>query len=234
LVVRQKLGTAVTIALVSSGLAVAGSCARGNADAKKRITPEYDKQTGKLRLLKYDSKGTGKIDTWSYMDGTRVVRIEIDQDGDGKIDRWEYYDANQKLEKVGFSRAKDGKEDAWSYAGPDGSVVRIDVSTRRDGRVTRVEHYDHDKLVSAEEDTDGDGRMDRWETYEGDRLASVAFDTSHRGTPDRRLVYGANSGVIVEVDPTGDGHFIPENQQSADRSPRSAGRGQQAAPRKPE
>ena len=52
------------------------------------------------------------------MDGARVVRIEIDKDEDGKIDRWEYYGPDQKLEKVGFSRANDGKEDAWSYSDP--------------------------------------------------------------------------------------------------------------------
>jgi len=47
-------------------------CGRESA-AQKRITPEYDPQTGKLRLLKYDSDGDGKIDTVSYMDGARVV-----------------------------------------------------------------------------------------------------------------------------------------------------------------
>ena len=113
------------------------------------IEPVYDKLTGKLQLLKYDSNGDGKVDTWSYMDGTRVLRIEIDKDEDGKLDRWEYYDADQKLEKTGTSRANDGKEDAWMYAGPDGAIVRIDVSTKRDGKVTRTEHYEKDALVRA-------------------------------------------------------------------------------------
>ena len=76
------------------------------------MTPEYDPLTGKLRLLKYDSDGNGKVDTVSYMDGSRVVRIEIDKDEDGKVDRWEYYGPDQTLEKVGISRAGDGKEDA--------------------------------------------------------------------------------------------------------------------------
>jgi hypothetical protein len=189
------------------------SCAgsRSNASAQS-VSPEYDKNTGKLRLLKYDANGNGKIDTWSYMDGARVVRIEIDQDEDGKIDRWEYYDVNQHLEKVGFSRANDGVEDAWSFAGPDGSIARIDVSTRRDGKVTRVEHYEHDRLVSAEEDSDGDGAMDKWETYDGDRLASVAFDTAHHGRPDRRLLYAADGSVRVEVDPDGRGRWTPAAQ----------------------
>ena len=158
--------------------------------------------------MKYDSDGNGKVDTWSYMDGARVVRIEIDKNEDGKLDRWEYYDANQKLEKIGTSRAQDGKEDSWSYLAADGSIERIDVSPKRDGKNSRVEHYQQGVLISAEEDSDGDGRMDKWETYAGDRLASIAFDTTHRGTPDRRLIYGAGGSARLEVDPKGTGEFV--------------------------
>ena len=203
---QLHFGSAVFLSLALISVA----CDRRSEDAKKSITPEYDKATGKLALLKYDSNGDGKVDTWSYMDGARIVRIELDRDDDGKIDRWEYYSADQKLEKIGSSRARDGKEDAWSYLGPDGTVTRIDVSLRRNGRVTRVEHYQRDVLVAAEEDGDEDGKMDKWETYDGDRLASVAFDTQHRGTPDRRLIYGANGTARLEVDEKGDGRFQPQ------------------------
>jgi len=203
-------------------LAVATTaCQWRDPEAAKKIEPVYDKKTGKLQLLKYDSNGNGVIDTWSYMDGARVVRIEIDKDEDGKIDRWEYYGPDQKIEKVGFSRAKDGKEDAWSYAGPDGSIVRIDVSTRRDGKVNRTEHYTNDVIVSAEEDSDGDGQIDKWETYEGDRLATVAFDTMHRGKPDRRMVYGPSGTAHLEVDRAGDGHFVAAGDAKPAKRPRN-------------
>src|ERR1700722_7992697 len=97
--------TAVSSAVLALTLVLAACGDRGG----NRIEPVYDKQTGELQLLKYDSDGDGKVDTWSYMDGTRVLRIEIDKDEDGKIDRWEYYGADQKLEKIGTSRANDGK-----------------------------------------------------------------------------------------------------------------------------
>jgi len=84
------------------------SCDRAGSEARKRISPEYDQATGKLKLLKYDSNGDGTVDTWSYMDGARVVRIEIDKDQDGKIDRWEYYDANQKLDDMQEQARKAG------------------------------------------------------------------------------------------------------------------------------
>jgi hypothetical protein len=190
---------------------------REAGDARRRIQPVYDRETGRLTLLKYDANGDGTPDTFSYMDGTRVVRIEIDQDQDGKIDRWEYYGPDRRLEKVGFSRAHDGTVDAWSYANPDGTIARVEVSLRRDGRVDRIEYYEHNAMVRAEEDTDHDGRIDKWEQYEGTRLASVAFDTMHRGAPDRRLVYAADGDVRVEVDPSGEGHFVADAAASRPR-----------------
>lgn len=199
------------------GMLTLASC--GSPKPANRIEPVYSKENGRLQLLKYDADGNGKIDTWSYMDAARILRIDVDRDEDGKIDRWEYYGPDQKIEKIGFSRLSDGKEDAWSFGGPDGTIVRIDVSTRRDGKITRVEHYEKDALVRAEEDTGEDGRMDKWETFEDGRLTSVAFDTVHRGTPDRRIVYGPNGAARVEIDPAGTGRFVPARDA---RTPRAA------------
>jgi hypothetical protein len=179
------------------------------ADARKPFNPVYDKKTGKLTMLTFDSKKDGKIDTWSYMDGTRIVRIEIDRDGDGKVDRWEYYGADQNVEKIGLSRLNDGKVDAWAYPAPDGSVGKMEISTKRDGKVTRIEYYEAGVLTRAEEDTQGTGHIDKWETYRDGAIAMVAFDELHRGTPNRRLVYMSNGQVRVEVDPRGTGHFVP-------------------------
>jgi antitoxin component YwqK of YwqJK toxin-antitoxin module len=164
------------LAVLTVPLVVVLACAGADQPARARIAPEYDKKTGKLQLLKYDSNGNGKVDTWSYMDGGRIVRIEIDTNEDGRIDRWEYYGADQKLEKVA-------------------------LATNGDGKATRTEWYAKDVLVRAEEDTDEDGRTDKWETYENGHLSSVAFDTLHRGVPDRRLVYDADGSVRVEVTP---------------------------------
>ena len=178
-------------------LSAATGC-RATDDARPLANATFSKESGKLSQLAFDSNHDGKLDTWSYMDGTHALRIEMDKDGDGKVDRWEYYGANNTLEKVGFSRANDGRVDAWAYAGADGKLSRIEVSTARDGKVTRTEYYEHDTLVRAEEDSQSTGRIDKWETYANGALASVAFDTLHRGRPDRRIVYGPNGSVHVE------------------------------------
>jgi hypothetical protein len=198
-------------------VAVAQCLGAGCARAREqKLVPVYDPVTGKLQLLKYDSKGRGQFDTFRYMDGARLTRVEIDRDGDGKIDRWEHYGPDQKLEKVGFSLRNDGKEDGWAWVGPDGATTRVESSPRRDGKMSRIEYFEHGVLVRAEEDSDGDGRIDKWETYDGRRLAIVAFDTLHRGRPDRRIVYDADASVRIEVDPRGDGHFVPASAPTAD------------------
>jgi hypothetical protein len=199
---------AVILATIVAVALSACSTKPNPADSKSPFNPVYDKATGKLTMLKFDSKKDGKIDTWSYMDGTRIVRIEIDRDGDGKVDRWEYYGADQKVEKIGLSRANDGQVDAWAYPAPDGNVAKLEISANRDGKVTRTEYYDGGTIARVEEDTKGTGRIDKWETYRNGSLSMVAFDDKQRGAPTRRLVYMTDGSVHAEVDPKGDGNFV--------------------------
>ena len=133
------------------------------------IQATYD-NAGLLRMLTYDSNSNGKPDTWSYMEGPRIVRIEIDADEDGAIDRWEYYDSDQKLVKVGTAR-------------------------KRDGKIARTEFYEGGVLARAEEDTDGNVNVDKWEIYANGVVASVAFDTDGAGHPTRRIQYDPAPGV---------------------------------------
>ncbi len=163
-----------------------------------RVEPEYDRATGRLQLLKYDGNGDGRIDTWSYMDGARVVRIELDPDQNDVIDRWEYYGAGKQLEKVGTSRAGDNTPDSWAFYDHGGALMKVETSSHRNGVVDRIEYYEAGARVRAEEDTNSDGRIDKWEAYEGTRLTSVALDTRQRGTPDRRLIYASDGTVRLE------------------------------------
>jgi hypothetical protein len=164
-----------------------------------RIEATYDRATGRLELLKYDADGDGEVDTWSYMDGAQIVRIEIDTNDDAVLDRWEYYRPDGQLEKVGSSRRQNGNPDSWAYYGNGGSIARLELAIQASGTVDRIEHYENGLIVRAEEDTTGDGTIDKWEVYDGPRLASVAFDTTERGYPDHRLVYGADGSARPEA-----------------------------------
>ena len=178
----------------------AGGCgwfSSGDAD-RPAVKAVYNKTSGRLELLTYDTNKDNKTDIWNYMDATRLVRAEIDKDFDGVIDRWEYFTPDGALEKVGFSRANDGRVDAWAFKGSDGQVARIEVSTRRNGSVSRWEYYEKDVLVRADEDANADGKVDKWEEHRAGSLTSVAMDTNGDGKADRRLVYGRD-GVTVET-----------------------------------
>jgi hypothetical protein len=177
---------------------VAAGCGGPGINAG-RIEPTYDDSTGRLKLLKYDANADGKVDTWSYMDGAQIVRIEIDTDNDGLLDRWEYYEPDGAIEKVGSSRRQDGSPDSWAYYAQDGSIARLELASPDSDKVDRIEHYEKGVIVRAEADTTGDGRIDKWEVYDGARLASVAFDTTQTGSPDRRLVYRADGSVQSEA-----------------------------------
>ena len=102
---------------------------------------KYDPQTGRLKRLDIDHNRDGRIETFSYWDGPRVLRIEIDADSDDRIDRWEHYDDTNKLVRVGSSSRDDGVEDTWTYPDTAGQLARVESDTNRDGVVDKRETY---------------------------------------------------------------------------------------------
>ena len=186
-----------------ASIALASGCSQAGSDGQvsDRLRPEYDQQ-GKLSRLSYDRDGNGKVDTWGYMNGSRVVRIEVDEDGDGAVDRWEYYAA------AGAARgAETSTGGETALAGVESSartLERIERAMRHDGKVSRKEFFEAGRLSRTEEDTDGDGRPDKWETYRSGSLAMMELDTDGHGQPTRRLIYRADGSVEgVEVESAG-------------------------------
>jgi hypothetical protein len=178
---------------------VVAACGHSADAPGAAIEPVYSRDTGELMLLRHDANRNGVAELESHMRGARIVRIDVDLDEDGCVDRWEHYGADQRLHKVGFSRAHNCREDAWSTADASGAVVRVEIAAHGTDRVTRTEYYEHAALVRAEEDSDADGTTDRWETYERGRLARLAFDTSHAGVATDVLTYHADGSVEVEA-----------------------------------
>jgi len=138
------------------------------------VKAEYHPTTGRLNRLEVDTNKNGRIDAWTYMDGTRIDRIEIDKDENGSIDRWEHYTDN-KLSRVGTSTRGDGVEDEWAFQGAGGYLERIET------------------------DTDRDGRVDKWQDYAPPHapggapvLRAVSMDPDSSGKPTRRLLYRAD------------------------------------------
>jgi hypothetical protein len=189
--------------------ALAAACSSPEREREKAgIRPTYDKTTGKLTELTYDSNHNGRVDTWTEMDGARPLRTRIDRNEDGKLDRWEYYDPGGQLQKVGFSRKDDGKADAWAFSAADGKIERIEISSAGDEKkIDRWEHYDASGLVRAEDDGNADGVADKWETYKAGALKTAAWDDNADGKPDRRFTYEAGTLATIESEPDQAGTF---------------------------
>jgi len=190
--------------------------------AAHRVQPSYEVSSGRLIQLSADQDGDGRIDQWTYLDGTQPLRGEKDQDNDGRIDRWEYFGPQSELVMVGTSSRGDGIEDTWTFVTPINGEGRVDVSVARDRHIDRHEFYVHAALSRVELDTNGDGRVDRWDRYENAVLREVRFDTSFAaGRPDRRLLYDAQGHFAgVEADDDRDGRF---DRAATDPSPKLSG-----------
>ena len=187
----------ILAAAALSGCSVSEPATANEAGARpdNRIQPQYD-AAGKLQKLDYDRDGDGKPETWGYMDGTRIVRVESDENGDGAVDRWE------------FHRSAAADAGPAQGTGPDTTIERVERAAKFDGRVSRWEFFDAGVLARVEEDTDGNGKVDKWETYTAGALSVMALDTQGRGTPDRRLVYGPDGAFDrLEADSEGTGTF---------------------------
>ena len=76
-----------------------GERGRENPGVRRIVDPA----TERLRLLIYDSDVNGRFDTWSYMDGDRLLRMEIDSNGDGVIDQRKSFDANISVSGIATS-----------------------------------------------------------------------------------------------------------------------------------
>jgi hypothetical protein len=155
---------------------------------KGNVKAQYDPKSGRMKKLDVDTNKNGKIDSYTFMDGTRIDRIEIDRDEDGKIDRWEHY-KDGKIESVGTSTRGDGVEDEWAYQRPGGGLARIETDTDRDGKIDKWQVYDPPRasggapvLRSVETEPDAAGKPTFRLLYRPDG----SFDRSeHLGAPAR-------------------------------------------------
>lgn len=139
---------------------------------KENITARYDPKTGRLKTMDEDVNKNGKMDTFSFWDGTRLDQIQIDSNEDGKIDRWEHYGPEKKLLTVGSSSRGDGIEDTLTWLPDAEGTVRVDTDEDRDGVI--------DKREFLSPRADGTGLTLR--------RAEMEFDKD--GNPHRRLYYG--------------------------------------------
>jgi hypothetical protein len=97
------LVTGFTLAVVSGVASYRANGPYGDRrDEDPRVQRVYDPATGRLTMVAYDADGDLRLDRWCYMDGERLLRMDVDADGDGAVDRREYYRADGKIERTEF------------------------------------------------------------------------------------------------------------------------------------
>ena len=202
---HQAPGTCASVALLVA-LAALAACGPSPEQQRLRDTTKatYDKATGRLERLTYDANKDGVIDTWTYMDGTKVLRSEIDKTRTARST------AGRTTATTGrrWSRWPSPRPTTASRARgcipvPTARPRAPEISTRSDGKIDRWEWFDPDAMVRSEEDDNGDGKADKWETYANGAIVTVAFDENHDGRPDRRLTYGPGGKLVsIETGPT--------------------------------
>ena len=129
------------------------------ARIKATTLPTYDTKTGKLSRLTADLNKNGKIDTWTYMDGARIIRSERDRNEDGKIDYWEYNlpDGKGGIEHVEEDTNGDGIPDKWDFYA-NGSIHTTEWDDTHNGvRNRRWTYGPGGTVVSVETEPDGRG-----------------------------------------------------------------------------
>jgi hypothetical protein len=126
-----------------------------NGDGIKDVVRFYNDEGRPLRE-EADRNFDGQIDTITYFQDGRIIRIENDDDHDGQVDSKTFYD-------------------------DDGHPLRTERdiahrSTPTNWHPDRWEYYENGHMVRMGTDLDGDGRVDRWDR---DRdLAPAPGDTS--------------------------------------------------------
>jgi hypothetical protein len=153
---------------------------RTNFEVKtKDLHAKYDPKTGRLKRVDIDQDKNGRIETFSYWDGTRLDRIEIDRDEDGRIDRWEHYNDNNKLTRIGSSARDDQVEDMWSYPDAQGLLHRVEADLDRDGVLDKREIFEARSGVP-------DGRV----------LTKVELEFDATGRPGLRIHYRPDGSFL--------------------------------------
>ena len=123
---------------------------RTNFEVKrKNVYAKYDPKSGRLQKLDVDLDKNGKMDSFSYWDGTRVRLIELDKNEDGVIENWEHYDESNKRVALGGSMRNDGIEDSWDFFDANGVYLKTELDQDRDGVVESRYVYGADPADAA-------------------------------------------------------------------------------------
>lgn len=187
LIGRRRIGACALTAVLIAGCGAPPDPQQTNSLVERPgLTAHYDPKTGRLSRLELDQNKNGRVDTFSFWNGTSIERIEVDQDEDGRVDRWEHYGPGNKMTKVATSSRDDGIQDTWAYPDARGFLSKVESDIDRDGVIDKRETFaprpgapDSRVLVMVELDMDKTGQPSTRLYYKPDG----SFDRSEHKIP---------------------------------------------------
>ena len=111
-----------------------------------------------------DINRDGKPDSWTYINGGDVDRMELDINFDGKIDSVYIYDGKGKVKEEILDTNYDGRMDNWRFY-KNGSLEEDEIDSDFNGTVDVWVYVNRKRIYRIEKDTTGDGKPDTIEQY---------------------------------------------------------------------
>jgi hypothetical protein len=144
-----------------------------NADGIPDLWVYYDPQNPSEVIRQEEaSKADGRVDTWSYFKGGKMVRREVDTRQSGRADTVYFYENDQIARE---ERDESGRGSiTYRATYQDGRLAKVERDSSGGGRPDQWTYYDartDDQIVLKEErDFNGDGIPDLWSFFENGRL----------------------------------------------------------------
>ena len=134
---RRSLGPATLIICVGFVAAVVSGVVSYRVQGRygevhefdPRVRKEFDPRTGQLLSVAFDSDGNLRLDTWSYMEADRLIRMDVDDDENGTIDRRSFYSTGEVLDRTEHVDSGGGLISTEYFS--DGAVVGSEPAARR-------------------------------------------------------------------------------------------------------
>lgn len=134
---------------------------------------------------KLDANGDSKPDVWLVKSSGRETCRAVDLNFDGKIDGYTYFDGSGQVRRRERDYDRDGKiEEIQIFQA--GSLVEQQRSTTMAGRLDTWQFYQAGKLARTERDSDGDAVVDQWWEFStgNEKCPMIHSDVDGDGRPD--------------------------------------------------
>ncbi len=175
------------LALACGGAATTGATGPGGATARDREIRHEACEIDSRAAESLDANADNRPDVTVVKEGGREICRAADLDFDGRIDVWSYRDGSGAVRRRELDYDRDGSVDEIQILS-GGVMLEKHRSTTLARRLDTWETYVSGRLARAERDSDGDGRVDQWWDYASPDCPTIRTDEDRNGAPDPKAI----------------------------------------------